>query len=89
MNSIKPSTDADYFLDITALVCPMTFVRTKLLIESMNPGQTVEVRLQGREPLENVPRSTIELGHEVVSLNKETADDADVHGTHRLVIQKN
>lgn len=88
MNSIKPSTDADYFLDITSLVCPMTFVRTKLLIESMNPGQTCEIRLRGKEPLENVPRSAIELGHEVVSLNKETTDDGP-HGTHRLVMRKN
>ena len=88
MSNIKPSTDADYFLDITALVCPMTFVRTKLMIEKMNPGQTCEVRLRGKEPLENVPRSAAELGHEIISLSKE-ATDSDAHGTHRLVIRKN
>ncbi len=88
MNSIKPSTDADYFLDITALVCPMTFVRTKLMIESMAPGQTLEVRLQGKEPLENVPRSASELGHEIVSLSQENTDETPA-GIHRLVIRKN
>ena len=28
----------DYFLDITADVCPMTFVKTKLMLERMPPG---------------------------------------------------
>ena len=42
---------ADYFLDITSEVCPLTFVRTKLLIEKMARGRTAEVRLQGAEPL--------------------------------------
>ena len=75
----------DFFLDITDDVCPMTFVRTKLLIESMEPGQTAEVRLQGSEPLENVPRSIREIGHEVVSLEPEAGSDT----VHRLVLKKN
>lgn len=78
----------DYYLDITTDVCPMTFVRTKLLIERMKPGQTVEVRLQGSEPLINVPRSVRELGHEVVSLEAEDSS-APEESVHRLVIKKN
>jgi TusA-related sulfurtransferase len=58
----------DYYLDITTEVCPLTFVRTKLLIERMNPGDTAEVRLKGNEPLENVPRSVEEMGHAVLEL---------------------
>ena len=42
-------------LDITGLRCPMTWVRTKLELERMAPG----------EALENVPRSAREAGHEV------------------------
>jgi TusA-related sulfurtransferase len=45
---------ADYFLDITSDVCPLTFVKTKLLIERMRPGQIAEIRLSRGEPLENV-----------------------------------
>ena len=48
---------ADFFIDITDQVCPLTFVKTKLLIESMPTGKLAEVRLKGAEPLENVPRS--------------------------------
>jgi TusA-related sulfurtransferase len=74
----------DYFLDITADVCPMTFVRTKLLVEKVPPGAMIEIRLQGREPIENVPRSLAELGHEIVSLAPESEGGA----VHRLRIRK-
>jgi len=62
----------DYYLDITADVCPMTFVRTRLLIERMSPGQTAEIRLKGEEPLKNVPASVAELGHTVEELAAES-----------------
>ncbi len=77
----------DFFIDITGEVCPLTFVKTKLLIESMGPGQTAEVRLQGREPLENVPRSVSDNGHSILSLEPE--DPAGpAEGIHRLVLRK-
>ena len=85
MNDIHPNTDAEYFLDITNDVCPMTFVRTKLLMEKMKPGERAEVRLQGDEPLTNVPRSIREMGHEVVSMDPEDAAAPD--GVHRLVLK--
>ncbi|MCR6629627.1 MAG: sulfurtransferase TusA family protein [Magnetospirillum sp.] len=78
---------ANYYLDITGEVCPMTFVRTKLLVERMAPGETLEVRLKGAEPLANVPKSVTELGHFIVSLNPE--DGGSPAGVHRLVIRKN
>jgi TusA-related sulfurtransferase len=59
---------ADQELDITAEVCPMTFVRTRLALDRMSPGQTLLVRLRGEEPLRNVPRTAREQGHEVLSL---------------------
>ena len=64
-------TVMDRYLDITREVCPLTFVKTKLLIERLSPGQTAEIRLKGAEPLENVPRSVREHGHEVLSLEPE------------------
>jgi TusA-related sulfurtransferase len=51
-------------LDVTALTCPMTWVRTKLELERMAPGDELEVRCEG-EALENVPRSAAEAGHDV------------------------
>jgi TusA-related sulfurtransferase len=74
------------FLDITQQICPMTFVRTKLLIESMVVGETATVRLLGSEPLLNVPRSVREHGHKIISLEPETPNDLD--GPYLLIIEK-
>ena len=60
---------ADRTLDITADVCPMTFVRTRLALDRMQPGQTLLVRLRGEEPTRNVPRTAAEQGHAVLSLS--------------------
>lgn len=72
---------ARYVLDITGDVCPLTFVKTKLQLETMAPGEVLEVMLKGREPLQNVPRSVKEEGHRVLGL--EEAGDC-----YRLLIQK-
>lgn len=77
---------ADFYLDITTDLCPMTFVRTKLLVERMAPGQTAEIRLKGREPLTSVPRSMTELGHHVSQPVPEPGEGAD--GIHRITIRK-
>jgi TusA-related sulfurtransferase len=52
-------------LDITALTCPMTWVRTKLELERMAPGDALTVACRPGEALENVPRSAAEAGHAV------------------------
>jgi len=81
--SIEPA--ADFFLDITSTVCPMTFVRTKLLIERMGVGQIAEIRLRGAEPLDNVPRSVKHHGHTVLSLKPE---DVNANCVHLLRVRK-
>lgn len=66
-------------LDVTRDICPMTFVRTRLQLDRMGPGQGLEVRFLGREPGENIPRSARELGHEVVEVRfPEGADPGHV-----------
>jgi tRNA 2-thiouridine synthesizing protein A len=52
-------------LDITGLRCPLTWVRTKLALERLAPGDALEVRCAPGEALDNVPRSAREAGHEV------------------------
>ena len=60
----------------------MTFVRTKLLMEHMKPGEIAEVLLSGGDPLENVPRSVFEHGYEIISLEAESED------IYKLIIKK-
>ena len=69
-------------IDITNEICPMTYVRTRLALDKMTPGQTFLVRLKGQEPLKNVPRTAKEQGHEVLSL------DTDPDGISRLLIRR-
>lgn len=64
----------DYFLDITQDVCPMTFVKARLQIEKMNQGELLQIRLVGKQPLKNVPDSLTELGHRIVSVDREQPD---------------
>ncbi len=58
------------FLDIREDVCPITFVKTRLLIETMSSGERAEILLRGTEPIENVPGSIKELGHDIVDVRK-------------------
>jgi tRNA 2-thiouridine synthesizing protein A len=67
MESIK----IDERIDITKEICPMTFVKTKLKLESMRSGQVLEVTLKGGEPLKNVPKSVREEGHKILYILKE------------------
>jgi TusA-related sulfurtransferase len=52
-------------LDLSGVPCPMNWVRTKLALEQLAPGDSLVVELDEGEPLESVPRSAREDGHEV------------------------
>lgn len=49
----------------------MTFVRTKLKLERLNPGDILRVRLCGEEPLKNVPRAARDEGHTILGIEAE------------------
>ncbi len=82
------SAGDNYFLDITGDVCPLTFVKTKLLLEKIPPGSIAEIRLNEGEPLENVPRSVREDGHTVLALEPETKTPGSPD-VYRLRIRRN
>jgi TusA-related sulfurtransferase len=79
----------EYFIDITSDVCPLTFVKTKLLLEKMPSGAIATVRLKGVQPLDNVPRSVRAHGHEVISLAPEMRGGAsDPRRPHLLLVRR-
>ena len=60
----------------------MTFVKTKIELSKLQPGDTLEVLLTEGEPLDNVPRNAREQGYNVISVEH-------VEGTtHRVTIRK-
>jgi TusA-related sulfurtransferase len=72
----------DDTIDITDVVCPITFVKVKMALEDLDDGQILGVHLNEGEPFQNVPRSLKDEGHKVLSVSQ-AAD-----GTYDLVVQK-
>ncbi len=66
MGDVKP----DKSIDIRGLVCPMTFVKAKLAIEGMEPGEVLEVLLDYEEASSNIPKSMKDHDHEVLEVEK-------------------
>jgi TusA-related sulfurtransferase len=52
-------------LDITRYTCPLTWVKTKLALEKLAPGDVLMVRCGAGEAIDNVPLSAREAGHDV------------------------
>jgi TusA-related sulfurtransferase len=52
-------------LDLTGVACPLNWVRAKLALERMGSGEEIVLLLDAGEPIESVPRSAREDGHDV------------------------
>ena len=72
----------DDTVDITDVVCPVTFVKAKVALEELDDGQILAVRMNNGEPVQNVPRSMKEEGHKVLKL----IDNED--GTYTMYVRK-
>ncbi len=60
----------DRELDLKGEVCPFTFVKSKLILEQMEPGQVLRVILDYKPSVENVPKSMREEGQEVIEVKE-------------------
>lgn len=72
----------DDTVDITDVVCPVTFVKAKVALEELDDGQILAIHMNDGEPVQNVPRSIKEEGHQILKLN--TNED----GTYTLIVKK-
>lgn len=80
--SMGEETAANSTLDITGETCPMTFVRVRLALDRLAPGEVLEVLLRGDEPRRNVPRTAVEQGHAIL------AEDDQPSGVTRLLLRR-
>ena len=80
MSSASPAIDAD--IDVTKDLCPMTYVRTRMALDRLLPGQRLRVTLCGAEARQNVPATARLQGHQILS---ETLLDA---GRWEVIIRK-
>ena len=72
----------DDTVDITDVVCPVSFVKAKVALEELDEGQILSIRMNDGEPVQNVPRSIKEEGHQILKLD----DNED--GTYTLYVKK-
>lgn len=72
----------DEKVDITDKVCPLTFVKAKVSLDELEDGQILAIRMNDGEPVQNVPRSIKEDGHQILKLT----DNED--GTYTLFVRK-
>jgi TusA-related sulfurtransferase len=60
----------------------MTYVRTRLALDRLAPGQVLAVRLSGAEPEYNVPRNATRQGHTVL------ASESDATGVTTVYLRR-
>ncbi len=68
-------------LDLLGVCCPMNFVRSKLAIEKIGPGERLEILLDDGEPIVNVTRSLKDERHRVLKVEPE-------NGHFRVLVEK-
>lgn len=71
----------DERIDLSGVICPNNFVKTKLKLEEMKQGQILEVILDNGEPIRNVPRAGKEKGPPILKVEK-------IGNKWRLLIKK-
>lgn len=71
----------DAELDLRGVICPYNFVKTKLKLETMQGGQLLSVILDAGEPIQNVPQSVSNEGHQVLS-------QVPVNESFRVIIRR-
>ena len=70
MDKAKQVVKADKETDLKGEVCPHTFVKSKLALEEMMPGQALRVVVDHVSATRNVPRSTENEGNEVLDASR-------------------
>ena len=68
-------------LDLKGVACPFNYVQAKIRLEQMEIGQLLEITIDDGEPIENVPKSLTNDGHEIMDTKK-------IGQHYRLLIRK-
>lgn len=80
MSDIEINVDSE--VDITDVVCPVTFVKAQVALEELEAGQILSIRMNSGEPVQNVPRSLKDDGHQILKLT------SNEDGTYSLFVRK-
>lgn len=56
----------EVILDLKNIACPLNYVKAKLALEEMEPGQVLQVTVDMGTPADYVPRTLQSDGHEIL-----------------------
>lgn len=59
------------FLDLKGTPCPLNYVKAKLALENLKSGDVLEILLDEGEPMDNVPKSMEDDGHQILEIEKQ------------------
>lgn len=76
----KPA-ETNNVLDLKGVECPYNYIKAKLYLEDIKKDSTVMIYLDDGEPINNVPVSLENDGHQVVSKER-------VNGHYRVLVRK-
>jgi TusA-related sulfurtransferase len=68
--AIENQNKKPLFADLTREICPMTFVKAKMLLDRVAPGDLVELALKEGEQLRNVSMSVKTEGHRIENVQR-------------------
>ena len=60
------SIETDHDIGIRGEVCPYTFIKSKLKVETIGSGETLKIITDHEPATKNVPRSMESEGHEIL-----------------------
>tara|TARA_B100001989_G_scaffold250666_1_gene228202 strand:- start:643 stop:864 length:222 start_codon:yes stop_codon:yes gene_type:complete len=58
------------FLDLTKYKCPITFVKAKIALEKLRKHESLIIKINEGEDLNNMPESLKEIGFKIIKKKK-------------------
>jgi len=68
-------------IDLRGVACPMNFVKAKLALERIPVGETIDILLDGGQPVKNAPASLAQQGQQIVEI-------VDMGGYFRVKVRR-
>ena len=66
------------FLDLTKYKCPITFVKAKIALEKLKKNETLTIKINEGEDLDNMPESLKEIGFKIIKKIKIKKNIAEI-----------
>ncbi len=57
-------------IDIRGVSCPYTFIKSKLMLEKLNQGDTLDIILNNETALNNLPKAFQYQGQEIIEVTR-------------------